>query len=64
MGNTLEFKVRIRDILVGVTACLLFSIATLYTGQQPIASALASVIFGYTTMLASTHLWAPWERRD
>ena len=63
MGDTLEFKVRIRDILVGVTACLLFSVATLCTGQQPIASALASVILGYTTMLASTHLWSPWERR-
>lgn len=62
MGDTLEFKVRVRDVLVGVAACLLFGTATLSTGQQPITSALASVILGYTAMLASTHLWSPWER--
>ena len=64
MGDTLEFKIRVRDVLVGVAACLLFLTGTLSTGQQPIPSALASVIIGYTAVLASSHLWSPWERRD
>ena len=62
MSDTLEFKVRIRDVLVGVAACLLLATTTLGTGQQPIPSALASVILGYTAVLASSHLWSPWER--
>ena len=59
MGDTLKFKVRIRDVLVGVAACLLFNAATLCTGQQLITSTVASVLLGYTAVLASSHLWSP-----
>lgn len=62
MDDALSFKVRVRDIVVGVTTCLLFAVLSFCTTQQPIVSTLASVILGYIAMLASTHLWSPWLR--
>ena len=64
MDNAVEFKVRIRDIAVGIITCLLFGTLVFYTGQNPVVSTLASVTLGYTAAVASIHLWSPWVKAD
>ena len=59
MGKTLEFEMRFRDIVVGGVACLLFNIMAHYSGQLPVLSTLAAIVFGYVAGLASMHLWSP-----
>ncbi|MDJ0958230.1 MAG: hypothetical protein QNI91_15285 [Arenicellales bacterium] len=62
MGETLQCKLRIRDIVAGGIGCFLFGIIARHTGNM-VLSTLASVIFGYVVALASMHLWMPWMGR-
>ena len=62
MGETLECKIRLRDIVVGGIACFLFGVVVRHTGNM-VLSTLASIIFGYVVALASTYLWIPWMDR-
>lgn len=52
-------KIRMRDLLVGVTTCLAFEIATHFSVQHQILAALASINLGFVAALASAHLWSP-----
>lgn len=52
-------KIRVRDAVVGATACLLFGTATHYLGQQQILATVVSINFGLVAALASAHLWSP-----
>ena len=63
MGETLQCKLRFRDIMVGGIACFLFGVIARHTGNT-VLSTLASIILGYVAALASTHLWMPWMGRN
>ena len=63
MDETLQCKLRIRDIVVGGIACFLFGTIARHTGNM-VLSTLASIIFGYVVALASMHLWMPWMGRN
>ena len=63
MGETLQCKLRFRDIVVGGIACFLFGIVARDTGNTEL-STLASIISGYVVALASMYLWMPWMGRN